>query len=205
MAEMLTRRRWCLTLLSDHLPPGPLVLDASVVINLLGTGQPVEVLAGLRQRCLIEQKTLQEVKRHPIPGFNLEERLEVLCRDGLLEVARMTDAEYAVFIELVHAPLGVRLGDGESAAIAIAPRGAGIVLDEKRARRRVAETLPALATVSSLRLVLTSAHRQDWTESKAAELVALARLHSRMGVPREDAPLLEQLMSSNPTKFARAP
>ncbi len=188
-----------MTLLSDHLPSGTLVLDASVVINLLGTGRPVEVLAGLRQRCLIEQKTLQEVKRHPIPGFKLEERMDMLFRDGLLEAVRMTDAEYEVFIELVHAPLGVRLGDGESAAIAIASRGAGIVLDEKRARRRVAEMLPALAAVSSLRLVLTSAHRQNWTESEAAELVALARLHSRMGVPREDAPLLAQLMSSNPT------
>lgn len=188
-----------MTLLSDHLPSGTLVLDASVVINLLGTGRPVEVLAGLRQRCLIEQKTLQEVKRHPIPGFKLEERMDMLFRDGLLEAVRMTDAEYEVFIELVHAPLGVRLGDGESAAIAIASRGAGIVLDEKRARRRVAEMLPALPAVSSLRLVLTSAHRQNWTASEAAELVALARLHSRMGVPREDAPLLAQLMSSNPT------
>lgn len=192
-------------LLSDHLPSGTLVLDASVVINLLGTAQPVEILAGLRQRCVIEQKTLQEVKRHPIPGFQLEERLEVLFRDGLLEVVRMTDAEYEVFVELVHAPLGVRLGDGESAAIAIALRGASIVLDERRARRRVAERLPALATVSSLRLVLTSAHRQHWPECKAAELVAMARLHSRMGVPREDAPLLAQLMSSNPAQFARAP
>lgn len=186
-----------MTLLSDHLPSGTLVLDASVVINLLGTGQPLEVLAGLRQRCLIEQKTLHEVKRHPIPGFKLEERMDRLFHDGLLEVVRMTDAEYEVFIELVHAPLGVRLGDGESAAIAIASRGAGIVLDEKRARRRVAEMLPALATVSSLRLVLTSAHRQNWTEREAAELVALARLHSRMGVPREDAPLLAQLMNSS--------
>lgn len=182
-----------MTLLSDHLPPGTLVLDASVVINLLGTGQPVEVLAGLRQRCLIEQKTLQEVKRHPIPGFKLEERLEVLFRDGLLEVARMTDAEYEVFIELVRAPLGVRLGDGESAAIAIAPRGASIVLDERRARRRVAEKLPSLAIVSSLRLVLTSAHRQGWSQRRVAELVALAQVHARMGVPKDDASLLAQL------------
>lgn len=193
-----------MTLLSDHLPSGTLVLDASVVINLLGTGQPVEVLAGLRQRCLIEQKTLQEVKRHPIPGFKLEERLEVLFRDGLLEVARMTDAEYDVFIELVHAPLGVRLGDGESAAIAIAPRGASIVLDEKRARRRVAEMLPALATVSSLRLILTSAHRQGWTEQSVAAIVALARVHARMGVPKDDAALLAHLMEELSTDCSSA-
>lgn len=186
-----------MTLLSDHLPSGTLVLDASVVINLLGTGQPVEVLAGLRQRCLIEQKTLQEVKRHPIPGFKLEERLNVLFRDGLLEAVRMTDAEYEMFIELVHAPLGVRLGDGESAAISIASRGAGIVLDERRARRRVAEKLPTLATVSSLRLVLTSAYRQGWTQRKAAELVSLSRLHARMGVPKDDSRLLAHLMDEH--------
>lgn len=193
-----------MTLLSDHLPSGTLVLDASVVINLLGTGQPVELLKGLRQRCLIEQKTLQEVKRHPIPGFDLEERLRVLFQDGLLEAVRMSDAEYEVFIELVHAPLGTRLGDGESAAIAIAARGAGIVLDERRARRRVVEKLPTLAIVSSLRLVLTSAHRQGWPERRVAELIALARLHARMGVPKDDAPLLAQLMDACDTDFASA-
>lgn len=193
-----------MTLLSDHLPSGTLVLDASVVINLLGTGQPVEVLAGLRQRCLIEQKTLQELKRHPIPGLQLEESLEALLGNGLLEVARMNDAEYEVFIDLVHSPLGVRLGDGESAAIAIARRCACIVLDDRRARKRAGTMLPGLVTVSSLRLVLTSAYRLDWTEGEVAAVVGLARLHSRMGIPKEDAPLLSQLMASNPAAFKSA-
>lgn len=183
-----------MTLLSDHLPAGSLVLDASVVINLLGTGQPAEVLAGLQQRCLVEQKTMQEVKRHPIPGFKLEERLGELFGDGLLEVVRMTEAEYETFIQLVHAPLGVRLGDGESAAIAIASRCEAIVLDDRRARTRVGLIAPSLATASTLRLVLTSAYRQGWAERKAAELVSLARLHARMAVPREDALLLSTLM-----------
>ena len=187
-----------MTLLSDYLRQGELVLDASVVFNLLGSGEPVGFLRGLGHRCLIEQKTLEEVKRHPIPGKDLAAALSALFMEGILQEVRMTEVEYDTFIRLVHAPLGVRLDDGESAAIAISARGAGIVLDEKRARRRVADETPDTVVVSSLRLMLTSAHRQAWSMRRIQDAIQEARLHARMGVPKDDADLLRQFLAASP-------
>lgn len=188
-------RRWSLTLLSDYLPQGTLVLDTSVVFNLLGSGEPIDFLRGLGHPCLIEEKTLKEVKRHPIPGRDLAAALNTLFIEEILQEARMTEVEYDTFIGIVHAPLGVRLDDGESAAIAISARGAGIVLDEKRARRRVSEGMPDVVVVSSLKLMLTSAHRQSWSLGRLKEAVEMARLHARMGVPKDEADLLRELLA----------
>lgn len=184
-----------MTCLSDNFPQGKLVLDASVVINLLGSGESVDLLRGLGHPCLIEQKTLEEVRRHPIPGHDLAQVLARLQGEGILQEIRMTESEYDTFIRLVHAPLGVRLDDGESAAIAIVARGAGIVLDEKRARKRVAEDWPSVAVVSSLRLMMSSAHRQAWPKERLRRAVEVARAHSRMGVPKDDAELLSRVLA----------
>ena len=182
--------------LSDHLPRGELVLDASVIINLLGTGEPVELLRGLGQSCLIEQRTLQEIQKHPVPGFNLTPTLNTLLTEGTLQEVRMTDNEYETFIRLIHAPLGVRLGDGESAAIAICARCAGIVLDEKRARRIVAIEAPETVVASSLKLILSSAHRQAWPLARLQESIQMARGHARMGVPKDEVDLLNRVLAA---------
>lgn len=192
---MAKRGRWCLTLLSDHLPSGIVVLDASVLINLLGCGEPVAVLAGLGHKCLMEQRTLKEVRRHPIPGVELEPTVRRLLSDSTLEEVRMTDDEYEGYLSLVTGPLGTRLDDGESAALAIAARGASLILDERRARKRAVSLSNVPSIASTLRLMFTSGYRQGWDLTRVRDLVASARLHARMGVPREDSFLLEELFN----------
>jgi predicted nucleic acid-binding protein len=188
--------RLFLNLLSDYLPSGEAILDASVIINLLGTKEPSVVLKALGHRSLVEQRTLREVRRHPIPGLPVEAVLADLKSLDLIEEVRMTEQEYEVYLTYVSPPLGTRLDDGESAALAISPRGACVVIDERKARRRAASEIPSLVVVSTLRLVLTSAHRAGWTIARARHLVEQAIQHSRMAVPREDAPLLASLLES---------
>lgn len=185
-----------MTWLSDHLPAGQPVLDASVIINLLGTHQPAEVLRALGHRSLVEERTLREVRKHPVPGLQLEPVLDELRSQGLLEAVRMTDDEYEVYLGYVSAPLGKRLDDGESAALAISPRGSCIVLDERKARGRAASDAPALVVVSSLRLFITSAHRAAWPPSKLRELVEAALSSARMGVPKDEQTLLAEVLAS---------
>lgn len=194
--------RWCLTLLNDYLPRGVAVLDASVLINLLGCGQCVAVLQGLGEKCLMEERTLKEVCKHPIPGFDHAETLRILRSSGTLEEVRMTDEEYETYLTFVSGPLGTRLDDGESAALAISSRGASIVIDERKARRRAIEDpelAGGVAVASTLQLMLTSGHRQAWSVRKVQELVASARKHARMGAPKEDSALLEKLMKFEET------
>ncbi len=191
--------RWCLNLLSDYLPSGKAVLDASVIINLLGTKEPAAVLGALGHTCLVEQRTLREVCRHPVPGLLAEPILADLVSQGLLEVVRMTDDEYEIYLSYVSAPLGTRLDDGESAALAVAARGACVVIDERKARRRAAATAPNIVVMSTLHLILTSAHRAGWNVPRAKGLVEQAIKHSRMAAPKEEAALLANLLGDQPS------
>jgi predicted nucleic acid-binding protein len=185
-----------LTLLHDYLPRGVVVLDASVLINLLGCGECVAVLEGLRETCLMEVRTLKEVRKHPIPGRDHVGPLRALFSSGTLEEVRMTEEEYETYLTFVSGPLGTRLDDGESAALAISGRASTIVLDERKARRRAAEVIKDATVASTLKLMLTSGHRQAWSIQKVRELVAASRQNSRMGVPKEDMPLLDELLGS---------
>lgn len=188
-----------MTLLNDYLPEGIVVLDASVLINLLGCRECVAVLQGLRAKCLMEERTLKEVRKHPIPGCDHAEPLRALISSGALEEVRMTEEEYDSYLTFVSGPLGTRLDDGESAALAISCRATSIVLDERKARRRAtcdAKVVSGLTVASTLRLMLTSGYRQAWSVKKVRDLVAAARENARMGVPREDIALLEELLGS---------
>ena len=184
-----------MTWLIDYLPQGTLALDASVVINLLGSGEAVALFCGIGHRCLIEQKTLQELLKHPVPGQELPPVIGELRGRGVLEEVRMTDLEYDLFIGLVHSPLGTRLDDGESAALAIAKRCACIALDEKRARRIASQEMPSLTVVSSLKVILTSAYRLKWPHERVQRCVEMSCRHARMGVPKEERELLAQVLS----------
>ena len=96
-------------------------------------------------------------------------------------------------------PLGTRLDDGESAALAISGRASSIVLDKRKARRRAAwdaKVAKDVTVASTLQLVLTSGHRQAWSVQKVRDIVAAARQNSQMGVPKEDLALLEELLGS---------
>lgn len=194
--------RWCLSLLNDYLPRGLVILDASVLINLLGSGHCVAVLQGLGEKCLMEERTLKEVCKHPIPGFDHTETLRILRSSRTLEEVRMTNEEYETYLSFVSGPLGTRLDDGESAALAISTRGASIVIDERKARRRAVEDpkfATGVAVASTLQLMLTSGHRQAWSVRRIQELVTSARQYARMGVPKEDSALLEKLMKFEET------
>ncbi len=190
------RGRWYLSLLNDFLPKGVVILDASVLINLLGCGEPVAVLAGLGERCLMEQRTFREVRKHPIPGRDYVEPLNVLVSSGTLEEIRMNEAEYETYLTFVSGPLGTRLDDGESAALAVSGRGSTLVLDERKARRRASNGMNGVTVVSSLQLMLTSGFRQGWSAERVRNLVLSARQRARMGVPKEDSALLEELLRS---------
>lgn len=172
--------------LSDHLAPGPVVLDASVIINLLGCGEMQAVLLALGVPALVEERTLQEVRRHPMPGRDHRTELDGLVRQGLLSVEQMSDAEYEVFLGLVAGARAGRLAVGESAAIALACRGHTVVLDENKARGIVARNFTHLSIVSTLRTMLTAGYRGGWSAERVQSLVLAARRHARMGVPKDE-------------------
>lgn len=183
-----------MSLLFDHLPPGPLVLDASAIINLLGSGDMPGVLHALGAACVVEERTLKEVQRHPVPGQDHGPVLDGLRRLGVLKVERMTSVEYDVYLALIQGSMAARLDNGESAAIALASRGYAVILDENKARSLVARDHPNIHFCSTLALLLSAGKRGSWSVDRVQQLVLAARRNARMGVPRGERDTLDRLM-----------
>lgn len=171
-----------MTLPSSNFPAGPLVLDASVLFNLLGTGRPQELLKALGVPCLVEERTAAEVRR--MPGERTESApLRPLFDDGCLTLCRMTTQGYETYLSLLSGPSTDTLDDGESAAIAMAVTGAGsVVLDDKKARRILAARFPGCTSGTSLSLLVEAAHRAAWSEQQLLHAISRAREISRMAV-----------------------
>ncbi len=183
-----------MSLLFDHLHPGPLILDASAAINLLGSGDMPGVLHALGSVCVMEERTFREVKRHPIPGYDHMPVLDGLRKGGLLKVERMRSDEYETYLTLIQGSIVTRLDDGESAAIALTGRGYPVILDERKARGVVSKGFPGVQCCSTLRMLLTAGKRGGRTLEWVQQLVLSARLHARLGVPPEEREVIRKLM-----------
>src|ERR1700752_2831367 len=87
--------------LTDH--HSILVVDASVAINLLGSGSPAELLRALQRPLVMEETARDEGCRNPADGRPAREALDKLVDTGLLAYARLSEEAYIVFTELTSA------------------------------------------------------------------------------------------------------
>ncbi len=180
----------------DHLPQERLVLDASVLINVLACGATDDVFEALRGPCLVEEKVFGEIRRHPIPGLCHVAALRSQIEAGCIELVRMDESEYQYYLSLVQAPLGKRLDAGESATLAVAQkRGMAVVVDERKGRSYVAQQLPQVEVVSSLKLFISVAFRLGRDVLFVRQLLTSARENARMSVPKEEAVFFAEINS----------
>lgn len=187
-----------MTLLSDNDLAGPLVLDTSALINLLGTEVPERILISLGTPCLIEDRVLGELTRHPVPGRCHIATIEQLCAIGLLSRHRMSDDEYEVYLELSARSGKVGLGVGESAAIAVGSRRRlTIVLDDRKARHVCNSRFMQSQVRSSLVLLLAAANRGAWPRNELVAALRCAQINAAMGVLKEERRLLQALTDSS--------
>lgn len=181
----------------DHLPDGKLILDTSVLINLLGCRAAAEVFSALEPPCMVEDKVFGEISRHPVPGLCHVEELQALQDAGFIERVRMEKQEYSKYLELIQAPLGQRLDVGESATLAVAQqRALTVVIDENKARSFVRSRMSQLTVVSTLSMLISVTVRLGKDVAYLQRLVMAARENARMGVPRDERDLLSEVLAS---------
>ena len=120
---------------------GGLVLDTSVLINLLATEAMNAILEALAVPCHAPQQVLAEVCRDPVTGVIFPaERHPLREKSSAVSILALEGTELDLFLRIVGAPAGDALGDGEAAAIAVAiSRGLDLVIDDRKARRIVRE------------------------------------------------------------------
>ncbi len=163
------------------------VLDASVLINLLGSGLVEQLLTALPGPVLMADWTFREVLRDPsgrIPPAGIRQGL---ADTGLVEVRALDGTQIQLYLELASAPDPDRLDDGEAATVALAVGcGAAPVLDEVKARRVYRSRFPGglLESTAGLFRRLNEGERLSPGDLRSALYQALRQ--ARMHVVREE-------------------
>lgn len=133
----------------------PLVLDASVVVNLNATGFADRVLDAIPAGVFIPDPVIRELQRGTKMGHSDATDLDALLAQGLADTLKVPVSAQSEYISLVSGSSTSSLGDGEAATIASAfAMRAWAGIDERKARRicsdrykevKVASTVDILA------------------------------------------------------------
>lgn len=170
------------------------VLDASPMLNILGSGSPQLILTSFAGACLVEENTLKEIQRDPFDGGPALPIIERLIASACLRVTRMGSAAYEHYLELVASDSVHGLGRGESAALAYANEiGAIVVLDDRKARRIGKMKFPKCIQWTSVELFKRGLRASGIPKNQTADLVRFAIGKARMHISPEDREWLTYL------------
>lgn len=168
-------------LTNDH---GVLVIDASVAINLLGTGRPADVLRMLNRKVLIDELALEEVTSDPFSKAPGREAMGALIRSDLISSVPLSAPAFDMFLELTGAAPPDDLGDGEAATIAQSfDIGAVPVIDERKATRVSLSLRPGHPILHTIDILACSGVTTVLSQQELGDLVHAALFHARMRVP----------------------
>lgn len=170
------------------------VFDASVIINLLGSGVAERILRVLPGSRIVVENTSREVMRHPLDRTSRADPVVSLIAAGLLEKVSLTTESLATFMGLVGAESPNDLGDGESAAIAVAHHlQLAVALDERKARRIARDRFAGIPLVSSVDIFALPEVASD-LGNDLADAVHSALINARMRVLPENEAWVRMLL-----------
>lgn len=152
-----------------------LVLDASVVINLLATGHASTILQALAVPLIVTDSVVREIGRGTANDRPEPALLAELISNQVLEINELAGTALENFFDMVSGHTSNSLGDGEAATLALAySNGFSAAIDEKKATRIAAERFEALKLVTTIDILAYEPVR----ESLGNEVLASATLRS---------------------------
>ncbi|KCZ95449.1 hypothetical protein HHI_04815 [Hyphomonas hirschiana VP5] len=183
------------TLTDEH---RELAIDASVLINLLGTGEAEAVLLALARPIIIASEVYREVKRDPFTGTDATGIVSALETRGLVTRFDLDAEGTAHMLDLVSAPGSDALDDGEAATIALgARRRCCVVIDEMRGRR-IANGVPIEAGVlGTLDILACRSVQKALGETRFHAAILSAARAARMRFPVEYGAWVETLLGED--------
>jgi predicted nucleic acid-binding protein len=167
---------------SDH---RVLVIDASVAINLLGTGKAADLLHALKRKVIVDELALKEVISDPFSKLSGRDAMGALERLGLISTVQLSAPAFeSLFLELTGAVPPDDLGDGEAATLAQAfDIGAVPVIDERKATRIALSMRPKHPILHTIDILGCSAVTAALSPQELGDLIYAALCHARMRVP----------------------
>lgn len=181
----------------------PLVLDASALINLVATSDPLAILNSLVDPVVVEEAA-REVRRNPRTRETGAIVLDPLLASGSLQQVKLTEDDAQHFVDLVGASPPDDLDDGEAATLAYAiSRGYAVVIDERKAARVVRERYDHILCVTTVRLYRYLLEHRAADRSFISSCVYDSIRLARMRVTAAESPWVLQLL--DPTQRANCP
>ncbi|MCL2716401.1 MAG: hypothetical protein FWD68_18000 [Alphaproteobacteria bacterium] len=160
-----------------------LVLDASVVINLLNTDYSTPILKALTIPIFVASHIVDELKRGVVKGRQESDLLTRMIDERVVGVVELRGNALVTFADLVSGKSSDTLGDGEAATLAIAHEmSCAAAIDERKAMRIAAERLVSLRLVSTVDILAHGKVRASLGDANLAEATLGALRQARMQV-----------------------
>jgi hypothetical protein len=171
----------------------PIVIDASVAINLTASGFAESIIKALPNSILVADIVCEELESGRFNGRRNAEIFDSLVAKGLVKVVILDEATEPVFERLVVGAALWTLDDGEAATIAHgAMRHAIAAIDERKANRVSLEFFPKLQLCCSVDLLSHPLVIKSLGQKGTEEAVLAALQMARMRVlPKHLAWVLE--------------
>lgn len=167
-------------------PSSPLVIDASVVINLNATGYAARILATIPNRIVVTDMVANELETGRTKGRTDAERLAMLVGSSHVHRVPLSPAAEGHFLDLVVGDGVATLDDGEAATIAWAVSHGGVpIIDDKKAVGICRRNFPTITVGSSVDVLAQPSVAEELGSTMLAESIYLALTVARMRVPEE--------------------
>lgn len=172
-----------MTFLSCLTDDTDLVLDSSVIINLLATGHATSILKALAVPVAVTGNVVREIERGAANGRPEFKLLLAMVNEGVLRVEELEGEVLTTLFDLVSGGTAESLDDGEAATLALA-HGSGLsaAIDEKKATRLAAVRFKSLRLVTTIDILAHGSVRTSLGEKLLADATFRALRLARMQV-----------------------
>lgn len=172
-----------------------LVLDASVIINLLATGHASAILKALEVPLVVTESVVREIGQGVVNGRPEPALLADLISNQVLTVEELVGTALESFFDMVSGHTSNSLGDGEAATLAFAYcNGLSAAIDEKKATRIAAERYQTLELVTTVDILAHESVRRSLGTEKLASATLYALRGARMQVREHQFDWIAQLI-----------
>lgn len=128
-----------------------LVLDASVIINLLATDHASAILQALPTPIVVTDNVIREIELGAVNGRPESKQLLELIHNQILKSEVLSGIALEHFFDLVSGSTAASLGDGEAATLALThSNGFTAVIDEKKATTISSERFETLRLITTV-------------------------------------------------------
>ena len=172
-----------------------IVLDASVVINLLATAHTEAILQALGTDLIVVGNVVREIDQGEGNGRPESKQLDELIDKKFLRTADLFGPTLTHFFDMVSGPTSDTLGDGEAATLAYAYDNRFVAaIDEKKATRIATERFQSLKLVTTIDILAYEPVRAKLGRSALAEATLRALTLTRMQVRENQFEWISQLI-----------